>query len=77
MNGGWRVAMGTLAFERGASTLGQQLGFEYEFRAIVDDARRRGVLEDAAMRQRLAEVWIDVAHHAVQRAALDELARGR
>ena len=35
VNGGWRVAMGTLAFERGALTLGQQLGFANEWREIV------------------------------------------
>ncbi len=39
VNGGWRVAMGTLAFERGASTLGQQLSFENELRAITELAR--------------------------------------
>ena len=38
--GGWKVAMGTLAFERGASTLGQQLAFENELEAITDAARR-------------------------------------
>jgi alkylation response protein AidB-like acyl-CoA dehydrogenase len=60
VNGGWKVAMGTLAFERGASTLGQQLGFEYEYHAMVDDARRRGVLDDPVIRQRLADVWISL-----------------
>ena len=29
---GWRVAMGTLAFERGVSTLGQQMSFRSELR---------------------------------------------
>ncbi len=43
VNGGWRVAMGTLAFERGASTLGQQLSFENELREITDLARANGI----------------------------------
>ena len=38
---GWRVAMGTLAFERGASTLGQQLSFEQELRTITELAAER------------------------------------
>ena len=33
--------MGTLAFERGASTLGQQLGFENELREITDARTQR------------------------------------
>ena len=37
VDNGWKVAMGTLAFERGASTLGQQLAFRNE----LDDAHRR------------------------------------
>jgi alkylation response protein AidB-like acyl-CoA dehydrogenase len=58
VNGGWRVAMGTLAFERGASTLGQQLSFENELRAITEIARERGLTGDPSMRQRLADAWI-------------------
>ena len=41
VNGGWKVAMGTLAFERGASTLGQQLAFENELVEITEAARAR------------------------------------
>jgi acyl-CoA dehydrogenase len=55
---GWRVAMGTLAFERGASTLGQQLAFRTELDAILEAARRTGATEDPAMRQRLANAHI-------------------
>ena len=51
---GWRVAMGTLAFERGASTLGQQLNFRSELDAIVARARRG----DPVVRQRLAQAHI-------------------
>ena len=32
---GWRVAMGTLAFERGVSTLGQQVGFARELADVA------------------------------------------
>jgi len=58
VNGGWKVAMGTLAFERGASTLGQQLGFENELGQITDIARKNGAADDPVMRQRLARSWI-------------------
>jgi alkylation response protein AidB-like acyl-CoA dehydrogenase len=58
VNDGWRVAMGTLAFERGASTLAFQLGFENEFRAILDVARASGRASDPVVRQRLAEASI-------------------
>ncbi len=55
---GWRVAMGTLAFERGASTLGQQLSFRNELQAVVAAARANGAAEDPTIRQRLADAWI-------------------
>lgn len=55
--GGWAVAMGTLAFERGASTLGQNLMFWTEWEAIVDAARAAGRLDDPTVRQRLVETW--------------------
>jgi len=32
---GWRIAMGTLAFERGVSTLGQQIGFARELADVT------------------------------------------
>jgi alkylation response protein AidB-like acyl-CoA dehydrogenase len=54
VGGGWGVAMGTLAFERGASTLGQQLNFRNELDAILAAARRLGRVDDPVVRQRLA-----------------------
>ena len=53
---GWKVAMGTLAFERGALTLGQQMAFERELHGIVEAARRNGSVGDPVIRQRLAEL---------------------
>ena len=55
---GWRVAMGRLAFERGVSTLGQQLSFRNELAAVVAAAKRSGAAKDPAIRQRLAQAWI-------------------
>lgn len=55
---GWKVAMGTLAFERGVLTLGQQMAFEREFNEILENARELGRTDDAVTRQRIAQIWI-------------------
>src|SRR5215831_15061025 len=55
---GWKVAMGTLAFERGASTLGQQLQFQNELEQVFEIARQNGAAADPVMRQRLAQAWM-------------------
>ena len=39
---GWKVAMGLLEFERGVSTLGQQMHFAYEFDLVVKAAQANG-----------------------------------
>ncbi|MFF8605239.1 acyl-CoA dehydrogenase family protein [Streptomyces sp. NPDC015346] len=54
---GWRIAMATLGFERGVSTLGQQVGFRREFDALLALARRTGALDDPLIRDRLARSW--------------------
>jgi len=54
VNDGWKVAMGTLAFERGASTLGQQMQFRNELDTIVEVARANGSIDDPTIRQRLS-----------------------
>jgi alkylation response protein AidB-like acyl-CoA dehydrogenase len=58
VNGGWKVANGTLAFERGASTLGQQLLFQNELDEIIRIAKENGAGEDPLIRQRLADAWM-------------------
>ena len=60
INGGWKVAMATLAFERGASTLGQQLMFRNELDAVVAAARQNGTYTDPVIRGRLARAEIDL-----------------
>jgi len=55
---GWRVAMGTLAVERGISTFGQQQGFQREFDAVLEHARRNGAITDPDVSARLTEAWM-------------------
>ncbi|MCU1394379.1 MAG: acyl-CoA dehydrogenase [Ilumatobacteraceae bacterium] len=50
---GWGVAMGLLGFERGISTLAQQVGFERELETTIDIARAQGLAGDPVVRQRL------------------------
>jgi len=55
---GWKVAMGTLAFERGVLTLGQQMAFQRELDEIVETARHNGRIDDPTIRQKLVDLWI-------------------
>jgi alkylation response protein AidB-like acyl-CoA dehydrogenase len=55
---GWRVAMGTLGFERGVSTLAQQIGFERELARVIATARASGASDQPVARQRIAAAWI-------------------
>ncbi|EGG28682.1 putative acyl-CoA dehydrogenase family protein [Aequoribacter fuscus] len=55
---GWRVAMALLGFERGVSTLGQQMLFQSELDEIVKIAKENGAANDPSIRQRLADAHI-------------------
>jgi alkylation response protein AidB-like acyl-CoA dehydrogenase len=55
---GWRVAMGTLGFERGVATLGQQVGFRRELDALIQVARDNGSIDDAVVRDRLTRSYL-------------------
>ena len=55
---GWKVAKATLAFERGASTLGQQMLFQNELDQVIAAAKANGKAADPVMRQRIAQAWM-------------------
>ena len=55
---GWKVAMGLLGFERGVSTLGQQMLFQTELDEIIRIAKANGASREPDIRQRIAEAHI-------------------
>lgn len=55
---GWKIAMALLGFERGVSTLGQQMQFQNELNDIIGIAKANGAANDPVLRQRLADAWI-------------------
>ncbi|MFF1694720.1 acyl-CoA dehydrogenase family protein [Streptomyces sp. NPDC058257] len=57
---GWRVAMGLLGFERGVSTLVQQIGFAQELESVVREAVDSGAAEDPVLRDRLVRQWAEL-----------------
>jgi len=52
---GWKIAMALLGFERGVSTLGQQMLFQNELNEIIRIARENGAAREGSIRQRIAE----------------------
>jgi alkylation response protein AidB-like acyl-CoA dehydrogenase len=55
---GWKIGMALLGFERGVSTLGQQMLFQNELDEVVRIAKANGRGKDPAIRQRIADAWI-------------------
>jgi alkylation response protein AidB-like acyl-CoA dehydrogenase len=66
---GWRVAMGTLGFERGAATLAQQVGFRRELESVIALAKRTGAFDDPIIAVKLtrARMGLEVMRAHAQR----------
>ncbi|MDP3711369.1 MAG: acyl-CoA dehydrogenase family protein [Mycobacteriales bacterium] len=71
---GWRVAMGLLAFERGVSTLGQQVGFTREYDEVLALARANASFDRHA--DELVEAWagLQVLKHQALRTLSSDAA---
>jgi alkylation response protein AidB-like acyl-CoA dehydrogenase len=52
---GWKVAMALLGFERGVSTLAQQMQFKNELDDIIAIAKTNGKAQDPLIRQKIAQ----------------------
>jgi len=60
VNNGWKVAMTTLGFERGASSTTGHRRFQKELDQVLGEARRLGADTDPIVRQGLARAWSKV-----------------
>ena len=66
---GWAVAMATLGYERGVSTLAQQVAFRRELDGVIEAARATGAIDDPIIVDRIvqAEIGLDVMReHALR-----------
>jgi len=55
---GWQIAMTLLGFERGISTVGQQMHFEHQLQMICSVARKNGAAGNPLIRNRIAQAWM-------------------
>ncbi len=71
---GWRIAMATLGFERGVSTVVQQMQFANELDAVTAAARANGSAQDPLIRQRIAQAWtgLQIMRQGLIRTLSDE-----
>lgn len=60
VGGGWKVAMGTLGFERGVSTLAQQIAFRQELDRVIETAKRNGRIADPVLRDKITRAHMDL-----------------
>ena len=58
LHDGWRVAMTTLAYERG-TVANLHLGLRAKIRRLIDDAAAVGALDDPVKRQALASLYLE------------------
>ena len=52
--------MALLGFERGTSTIGQQMTFKNELNAIIDLAKKNGAANDPLIRHRIAKAYAEL-----------------
>ncbi len=57
---GWRIAMTTVSYERGASDTGSISALRRQLHEIEQIATERGLTADAAIRQKLARAYVDI-----------------
>jgi len=66
---GFKIAMATLGFERGVSTLAQQIAFRRELDAVIETATRTGAIDDAVIRDRIVRARMElevIRQHALR-----------